>query len=256
MKRAFLFFEFISFFIFNANLFAVDIKMVGIYTSPANPCTGNGQSITIKGVVKSVGAPSNNVVIAYYIGDKEQHRQTISHLDADVDKDVDYYYSEPTSGIYTFSFKLDPDMVSEDSNRNNNNASKTLDLSGCPPAKPDLSPSKLKIEPAEYKKDNNVTVKYAVVNWHSIPSVPSEMQLFVNDQIVQTCQVPALGKLSIKECQYSWKVVCGATIKIVVDSSNTNDEADEDPNWYSIKAKCKYIALPHDLVVPIEAIKK
>ena len=250
MKRSFKISSVLIFLLISASLFAVDIKMVGIYTSPANPCTGNGQTITIKGVVKSVGAPSNNVVIAYYIGDKEEHRQTIPHLDADVDKNVDYYYSEPTSGIYKFSFKLDPDQVSADSNRNNNNISKTLDLSACPPAKPDLAPSKLKIEPAEYRKDNLVTVKYAVVNWHSTPSVPSEMQLLVNDQLVQTCQVPALGRLSIKECQYSWKVVCGATIKMIVDSSNTNDEADEDPDWYSIKAKCKLIAMPHDIVVP------
>jgi subtilase family serine protease len=243
------------FMLISVNLIAVDIKMVGMYTSPANPCATPGQSITIQGVMKSVGGPSDNVVIAYGIGNQEKHRQTIPHLNADTDTEVDYYYTEPTSGIYTFWFKLDPDQVSPDSNRNNNNVSKTLDLSGCPSAKPDLSPSKLKIEPAEYKKDNDVTVKYAVVNWHSIPSVPSEMQLFVNDQLVQTCQVPALGKLSIHECQYSWKVVCGATIKMVVDSSNTNDEAVEDPNWFSIKAKCKYIALPHDVIVSTKVKK-
>jgi subtilase family serine protease len=249
MKRAFFFLGIVSFFIFTANLFAVDIKMVGMYTSPANPCATPGQSITIQGVMKSVGGPSDNVVIAYGIGNQEKHRQTIPHLDADVDMEVDYYYPEPTSGIYTFWFKLDPDQTSMDSNRNNNNVSKTLDLSGCPPAKPDLSPNKLKIEPAEYKKDNDVTIKYSVVNWHSIPSVPSEMRLLVNDQLVQTCQVPALGKLSIHECQYPWKVVCGATLKMLVDSSNTNDEESENNNMFSIKAKCKLIAMPHDLVV-------
>lgn len=242
MKIKNAFFSIVIFLLISISLYAVDIKIVGIYITPQDPCAQLTQTTQVRGVIKSVDGPSPLIYISFGVDNIERAHYKMENIPADTDTNIDFHIPYPPSTIYKVWFKVEAQDPSNDSNPNNNDADKWIHIEGCPPGKPDLMAEKISFEPAAFGKNYNVKIKYKVKNSGSSfgPSVPSEAQIKIKDQVIATCQVPALQLSEEYECQYDWKVTdCNNNMTLVADSSQANDETKENNNYWNKKITCK-----------------
>jgi hypothetical protein len=242
MKSVFKIFSVLIIMLVSASLFAVDLKMVGIYITPDDPCAQLTQTTQVRGVIKSVDGVSPLIYISFGVDNIEKAHYKMENLPADVDTNIDFQILYPPSTIYKVWFKIEAKDASNDTNPNNNYAEKWIHIEGCPPGKPDLIAVKISFEPVAFGKNYDVKIKYKVKNSGSSfgPSIPSEAQIKIKDQIIATCQVPALQLSEEYECQTDWKVnACEKIITLVADSTKVNDETWENNNEHNMRIKCK-----------------
>lgn len=229
----------IGIMIVSVSVFAVDVRWVTSITVTPNPLTtGVPGSATASFRVEGAGGIDNlRVVGGNAAGGDLMYDRTWAHIEDGATRSVSFSGTPEDPGTFTIYFQIDPDRTSPDSDRTNNRLELAVTIV------PGLMPNLVNIvpgptwTPAIFSAGELLTIHYVIGNIGDAASDDFHVGLRVDGAIVlQNSHHGMAAHAPFTEGDLIWRVVCGSSVELVVDSASDVTESDEVDNIVAVPA--------------------
>jgi len=245
----------IGILIFAVPAFSADARWTTSITfSPAVPTTGVSASATASFRVEGVGGLDNVRVTGGVVGGDTLFDRTWAHINDGATRTATFEGTPGDPGMFTVFFQIDPDSTSADSDRTNNRVEASVTIA------PGLMPNLINIvpgptwTPAVFAAGEVLTIRYMIANIGDAPSHTFLVGLRVDGVMVAQNPNPVMPVGGpFYEGTFTWPVVCGANVEIVIDSGHDISESNETDNIVSIPGLSTCAAAP---VLPNLTVEK
>jgi hypothetical protein len=243
----------IGFLILAVPAFSVDVRWTSSITiSPAVLTTGVSASATATFRVDGAGGIDNLRVTGGVVGGDTMFDRTWAHINDATTRTATFSGTPGDPGTFTIYFQIDPDSTSPDSDRTNNRVELTISVAaGALPNLVNIVPGPT-WTPAVFAAGETLTIHYMLANIGEASAHSSLVGLRVNGVMVAQNPVPEMAAGGpFHEGNFTWPVVCGADVALVVDSGNDISESNETDNLVPIPglSTCAAAPVPPNLTV-------
>jgi subtilase family serine protease len=232
MKKLSCFALLIGVLVFAIPIFAVDARWTTSITfSPAVPTTGVSATATATFRVDGAGGIDNLRVTGGVVGGDIMFDRTWAHINDGATRTATFEGTPSDPGTFMIYFQIDPDSTSPDSDRTNNRVEASVTIA------PGLMPNLVNVVPGPtwtpevFAAGDVLTIRYTVGNFGDAAAHTFLVGLRVDGVMVAQNpgpEMPAGGPFH--EGTFTWPVVCGANVEIVVDSGHDISESNESDN--------------------------
>jgi hypothetical protein len=253
MKKLYFTAFLIGFLALAVTAFSVDVRWTtSITVTPAVLTTGVPASATATFRVEGTGGIDNLRVTGGVVGGDTMFDRTWAHINDATTRTATFSGTPGDAGTFTIYFQIDPDSTSADSDRTNNRVELTISVAaGALPNLVNIVPGPT-WTPAVFAAGETLTIHYMIGNIGEASAHSFLVGLRVNGVIVHQNPHPEMAAHApFAEGDFTWPVVCGADVALVVDSGNDVSESNETDNTVSVPglSACADAPVPPNLTV-------